>query len=136
MNNLSDDEELIRDHDEERKGLLGEDLHDEEEDFFLQGPRMGQHIGSGGANLAAGVQKQVQEVTSIMRDNVNRMLDRGERLDDLERRSDSLNDASSEFRNSSNRMAKQMWWKNTKAKAAIGGSVAFVIVIIIIIASL
>ena len=46
----------------------------------------------------SGLQDQVREVTEVMRDNVNRMLDRGERLDHLQMRSEELDLTATEFR--------------------------------------
>ncbi len=150
---LSDDEELITDHSgapanpmgsaaaagaatadaskEERQKLLGDD--DDDDDFFLTGPRVGPALASD--DRLSGLQRQVREVTDVMRDNVGRMLDRGDRLDDLQARSEGLDVASGEFMAHSTRLRKRMWWQNTRAKLAVGGSVALVVVIIIIIAA-
>jgi vesicle-associated membrane protein 4 len=135
----TDDVELLHDHatSSERKELLGggggaDDSEDE--DFFLSGPKMGSKLKEDGGAMS-GLQNQVREVTDIMRDNVSRMLDRGERLDELHVRSEALSDASAEFRSSSYRVQRKMWWQNTKAKMAMGGAGGVILLIIIIIAA-
>ncbi len=135
----TDDVELLHDHatSAERKELLGGAGDDSsEEDFFLSGPKVGSKLREDGGNGAmSGLQNQVREVTDIMRENVSKMLDRGERLDELNARSEALSDASAEFRSSSLRVRNRMWWQNTKAKLAMGGAGAVVLIIIIIIAA-
>ncbi len=144
-----DDDDLLRDHsapapalvgdvgsgrgrEEERQKLLGGDLDDDEdEDFFLTGPRMG----SATTTALGGLQQQVREVTDVMRDNVGRMLDRGDRLDELHARSEGLNAASDQFMAHSRRLRKKMWWEDTRTKLAVGGGAAITIIIIIIIAA-
>ncbi len=132
---LSDDEELITDHDaapgasasaaptkseagrEETKKLLGGDDDDEDEDFFLTGPRVAPALAQD--DRLSGLQRQVREVTDVMRDNVGRMMERGDRLDDLHIRSEQLGAASGEFVTHSTRLRKKMWWQNTRYKNSL-----------------
>lgn len=134
---LSDDEDLLTEHTagakaapadgtaEERKGLLNGDKDNNDDDFFLTGPKVN----------TSGLRDQVREVTEVMRENVARMVDRGDRLDDLQMRSEQLDAASTDFRSGSQRLRKRMWWQNTKGRLAIGGGIVGAIVIIIIIAA-
>jgi vesicle-associated membrane protein 4 len=50
----------------------------------------------------------------VMRDNIGKVLQRGEKLDDLEEKSDHLVAGATEFRRSSHKMQKQMWWQSCK----------------------
>ncbi|KAG9350942.1 hypothetical protein JZ751_024831 [Albula glossodonta] len=59
----------------ERRNLLEEDS-DEEEDFFL-------------------VQTQVDEVIDVMQENISKVIERGERLDDLQDKSGETKTAAS-----------------------------------------
>jgi len=134
----TDDVELLNDHGSsaERRELLGGGSGDESdsEDFFLSGPRVGARLKED-SSAFSGIQSQVREVTDIMRDNVSRMLDRGERLDELNVRSEALSDASAEFRASSVRVQRKMWWEGAKVKLAAGFAASIVLIIIIIIAA-
>lgn len=112
---------------EERKGLLDHaGSSSDDDDFFLHGPKV--HSGKLG-----GLKSQVEEVTNTMRDNVGKLMERGERLDDLRERSDHLSGLSTEFSSSAGRLRRKMWWENTKAKIVAGASTAVVLIIIIII---
>ena len=71
---------------DERAALLDNDS--EEDDFFLHGP--GPEI--------SGIREQLDDVSSIARDNVKKLAERGERLDHLEERSIRLDEASANFR--------------------------------------
>ena len=46
-----------------------------------------------------------------MRDNINKVAERGERLDSLESKTDNLAVSAQGFRRGANRVRKQMWWK-------------------------
>merc|ERR1719471_1477645 len=134
----TDDVELLDDHGSsaERRELLGggSDDDSDNDDFFLSGPRVGARLKQD-SSAFSGLQSQVREVTDIMRDNVSRMLDRGERLDELNVRSEALSDASAEFRASSVRVQRKMWWEGAKVKLAAGFATSIVVIIIIIIAA-
>uniref|UniRef100_A0A672I5E0 V-SNARE coiled-coil homology domain-containing protein n=1 Tax=Salarias fasciatus TaxID=181472 RepID=A0A672I5E0_SALFA len=55
-----------------------------------------------------GVQGQVNEVKVILKDNINKVLERGDRLDDLIGKTDDLADS---FQRTSTRVARKYWWK-------------------------
>ena len=46
-----------------------------------------------------------------MRDNINKVSQRGERLDSLQDKTDNLAVSAQGFRRGANRVRKQMWWK-------------------------
>ncbi|KAF0042353.1 hypothetical protein F2P81_005885 [Scophthalmus maximus] len=70
----------------ERRNLLEEDS-DEEEDFFLRGPT-GPRFGPQNDKIKQ-VQSQVDEVIDVMQENISKVIERGERLDDLQDKSDT-----------------------------------------------
>ena len=55
------------------------------------------------------VQLQVEEVTSAMKENINKLFDRGNNLDSLNIRSESLRSASDSFASSAGRLRKTLW---------------------------
>lgn len=78
------------------------------------------------------LQNEVSEVTSLLKDNVEKVLERGERIDTLQSRSEDLESNSSHFKRSAVQLKKKMWWKNCKMMCILG-SVVFVIIAVIII---
>jgi len=70
--------------------------------------------------------------TILMKNNVSIMIQREEKLSDLDARADNLEQSSARFATTSRRMKEKMWWENMKTKLCIGIS-TFVIVILIII---
>lgn len=48
-----------------------------------------------------------------MRENINKVSQRGERLDSLQDKTDNLAVSAQGFRRGANRVRKQMWWKGT-----------------------
>uniref|UniRef100_A0A8D1IT05 V-SNARE coiled-coil homology domain-containing protein n=2 Tax=Sus scrofa TaxID=9823 RepID=A0A8D1IT05_PIG len=92
-----------------------------------------------GSSAAAGsnrrlqqTQNQVDEVVDIMRVNVDKVLERDQKLSELDDRADALQAGASQFETSAAKLKRKYWWKNCKMWA-IGISVVVIIVIIIIV---
>lgn len=80
------------------------------------------------------VQSQVNEVKVILKDNINKVLERGDRLDDLIGKTEDLRESSDSFKRTSTQVARKYWWKNIKFMIVIG-VVAVIILILIILAA-
>eukprot|EP00834_Sanchytrium_tribonematis_P006090 NODE_418_length_7796_cov_0.461868.p11 type:complete len:100 gc:universal NODE_418_length_7796_cov_0.461868:5563-5264(-) len=78
------------------------------------------------------LQGEVNEVVGIMQDNIHKVMERGENLDNLQNKTESLQESSMQFRRGANRVRRQMWWRDMKVKLLIGGTIIIIIVIIII----
>uniref|UniRef100_A0A3B3BXX1 Vesicle associated membrane protein 4 n=2 Tax=Oryzias melastigma TaxID=30732 RepID=A0A3B3BXX1_ORYME len=114
----------------ERRNLLEEDS-DDEDDFFLRGPsepRFGVHNN----NKIKHVQLQVDEVIGVMQENISKVIERGERLDDLQDKSESLSDNASAFSSRAKQLHRRMWWRDMKMKIIIALVVIALLLIIII----
>ncbi|XP_074924075.1 vesicle-associated membrane protein 4 isoform X2 [Chelonoidis abingdonii] len=111
-----------------QRNLLEEDS-DEEEDFFLRGPA-GPRFGPRNDKIRH-VQNQVDEVIDVMQENITKVIERGERLDDLQDKSESLSDNATAFSNRSKQLRRQMWWRGCKMKALVA-LVAVVLLLVII----
>ncbi|CAO2637461.1 Vesicle-associated membrane protein 4 [Lemmus lemmus] len=111
----------------ERRNLL-EDDSDEEEDFFLRGPRFGSRN-----DKIKHVQNQVDEVIDVMQENISKVIERGERLDELQDKSESLSDNATAFSNRSKQLRRQMWWRGCKIKAIMALAAAILLLMIIIL---
>ncbi|XP_062409399.1 vesicle-associated membrane protein 7 isoform X1 [Sardina pilchardus] len=81
------------------------------------------------------VQDQVNDVKVILKDNINKVLERGERLDDLIDKTDDLQATADSFQKTSTRVARKYWWKNIKMMIIIGVIVAIIIILIILLAT-
>ncbi|ORY03093.1 synaptobrevin [Basidiobolus meristosporus CBS 931.73] len=83
-------------------------------------------------NKAQGIQKQVDEVVGIMQNNVERVMERGEKLDSLNNKADQLEAGALRFKQGTNRVRKAMWWKNMKLKLIIAAIVVIILIAIIV----
>ncbi|KAJ3024308.1 UNVERIFIED_CONTAM: hypothetical protein HDU68_008254 [Siphonaria sp. JEL0065] len=71
------------------------------------------------------------EVVNLMNDNIAKVVQRGENLEQLQNKTDDLANSSLQFKRGASDVRKAMWWKDTKMKLIIGGIVALIIIIII-----
>jgi len=67
-----------------------------------------------------------------MRDNINKVAERGERLDSIENKTDNLAISAQGFRRGANRVRKDMWWKDMKMRLCIILGVIIVLIVIIV----
>nr|XP_020472552.1 vesicle-associated membrane protein 8-like [Monopterus albus] len=81
------------------------------------------------------VQDQVNEVKVILKDNINKVLERGDRLDDLIGKTDDLQASADSFQRTSTRVARKYWWKNIKMMIIIGVIVLVIVILIILFAT-
>ncbi|XP_053727100.1 vesicle-associated membrane protein 8 [Synchiropus splendidus] len=78
---------------------------------------------------------QVDGVKNIMTENVDRILARGERLDDLMGKSEDLQAGAQHFKQTSQKVARSYWWKNVKLVVVIVVIVLIIVLIIILLAT-
>lgn len=76
------------------------------------------------------VKVQIEDVTNIMKDNLNKTLKRGDQLADIQNKTEDLERDSAKFYRSSQTLRRQMFMKNIKLIALI---VSIVLVLILII---
>ncbi|XP_021230322.1 vesicle-associated membrane protein 3 [Numida meleagris] len=92
------------------------------------------------SNVAAGsnrrlqqTQHQVDEVVDIMRVNVDKVLERDQKLSELDDRADALQAGASQFETSAAKLKRKYWWKNCKMWAILIAVVVIIIIIIIVV---
>ncbi|XP_057317684.1 vesicle-associated membrane protein 4-like isoform X2 [Hydractinia symbiolongicarpus] len=78
------------------------------------------------------VKHELEGAMNVMRTNLGKVLDRGERLEDLEAKSESFEMNAFQFKNSSTKLQNRLWWQNCKMKAIFGSVVAAVLLVVII----
>jgi vesicle-associated membrane protein 4 len=59
-------------------------------------------------NKTAEVQSQVNEVVGIMQQNIDKVMERGERLDTLQNKTEDLNQSAGNFRRGASQVRRQM----------------------------
>lgn len=74
-------------------------------------------------------QAQVDEVVGIMRTNVEKVLERDQKLSELDDRADALQQGASQFEQQAGRLKRKYWWKDMKMCAIL----AVVVLVLIII---
>ncbi|OCT81078.1 vesicle-associated membrane protein 1-like [Xenopus laevis] len=77
-------------------------------------------------------QAQVNEVVDIMRVNVDKVLDRDQKLAELDDRADALQAGASQFETSAAKLKRKNWWKNCKMMIIMGVLCAIIFIIFII----
>ncbi|UJR36078.1 hypothetical protein I4U23_028814 [Adineta vaga] len=92
--------------------------------------------GGGGSKRLAQQQAQVDEVVDIMRQNVDKVLERDKNLSLLDDRADKLQHNAAQFEQHAGKLKRKYWWKNMKMMIIMGvvGTI-FAIVVIAWIAS-
>ncbi|SCV69581.1 BQ2448_2601 [Microbotryum intermedium] len=84
-----------------------------------------------GPTKTAAIQAQIDDTVGIMRENITKVAERGERLDALQDKTDNLAQSAQGFRKGANRVRKQMWWKDMKMRLLIGVGIAVLVIIIV-----
>jgi len=95
-------------------------------------PQQGGKDGAAGNQRTAVIQQQIDETVDIMRDNINKVADRGTRLHSLQDKTDNLAQSAQNFNRGANRVRKQMWWKDMKMRMCIAVGIIILLVIIIV----
>jgi hypothetical protein len=61
----------------------------------------------------------MREVRLTMVDNIARVIDRGEKLDDVLAKSDGLRTTADAFHRTARRLRSRMWWANVRTALAV-----------------
>ena len=77
-------------------------------------------------------QAQVDDVVDIMRVNVDKVLERDQKLSELDDRADALQAGASQFEASAGKLKNKFWLKNLKMMIIMGSIVAVIIIIIVV----
>lgn len=87
------------------------------------------------ANRLKQTQAQVDEVVGIMRVNVEKVLERDQKLSELDVRADALQHGASQFEQQAGKLKRKQWWANMKMMIIMGiiGVVLLIIIILSII---
>ncbi|KAB2623191.1 vesicle-associated membrane protein 726 [Pyrus ussuriensis x Pyrus communis] len=72
-------------------------------------------------NKLAKVKAQVTEVKGVMMENIEKVLDRGEKIELLVDKTDNLRSQAQDFRTQGTKMKRKMWFQNMKMKLIVVG---------------
>ncbi|KAF2745965.1 synaptobrevin [Sporormia fimetaria CBS 119925] len=109
-------------------------MADREQPYDPYIPSGGQPQGGAGNgnHRTAALQAEIDSTVGIMRDNINKVSERGARLDSLQDKTDNLAQSAQGFRRGANRVRKQMWWKDMKMRMWLIVGIIVLLAIIII----
>jgi vesicle-associated membrane protein 4 len=82
--------------------------------------------------LTSGFLQQIDDTVGVMRENITKVSQRGERLDSLQDKTDNLAVSAQGFRRGANRVRKQMWWKDFKMRICLIVGIIILLVVIIV----
>lgn len=107
--------EFTRDHASEAQDAIAHSLN---KSFA---PRLKEHLEFCSANPEAvskvsAVQQQVSQVKEIMMDNIEKVLDRGEKIEVLVDKTEALRFQADNFHKQGRALRNRMWWNNLKMK--------------------
>ena len=86
---------------------------------------------AGKDDAISNTQQEIDNVKGIMTENIERVLERGERIDLLVDKTDRLGVGAHDFRMRSRSLKRQMWWKNMKLMVLLGIVVVFLLYLFI-----
>ncbi|CAK9023167.1 unnamed protein product [Durusdinium trenchii] len=66
------------------------------------------------------VERDLEEVTDVMRNNLGKVIERGERIDSLLDKTSALKAESVSFRSSAKRYNDDLWWRDQRGKMFLG----------------
>ncbi|KAL3359949.1 hypothetical protein AABB24_016450 [Solanum stoloniferum] len=83
-------------------------------------------------NKLAKVKAQVSEVKGVMMQNIEKVLDRGEKIELLVDKTENLRSQAQDFRQQGTKIRRKLWYENMKIKLIVLGIIIALILIIIL----
>ncbi|ESW12565.1 hypothetical protein PHAVU_008G123800 [Phaseolus vulgaris] len=80
----------------------------------------------------AKVKAQVSEVKGVMMENIEKVLDRGEKIELLVDKTENLRSQAQDFRQQGTKIRRKMWFQNMKIKLIVLGIIIALILIIVL----
>jgi vesicle-associated membrane protein 4 len=102
------------------------------DDFSIVGLVNGKFGSQQGYSANTYLPQQIDDTVGVMRENINKVSQRGERLDALQDKTDNLAQSAHGFRRGANRVRKQMWWKDMKMRMCLIAGIIILILVIVI----
>lgn len=77
------------------------------------------------------IQNEVDQLATVMQSNINKVIERGDRMDTLTERSELLTSRANEFRINSRNVRRKYWWENFRFQLIIGTAALAIVILII-----
>lgn len=84
-------------------------------------------------NAIQQTQQQVEDVVGVMKNNLNKVIERDAKMSELQARSEAMQMGASQFQLQATQIKRKMWWQNFKMWIIMG--IIFIVVILIISAA-
>ncbi|XP_048758004.1 vesicle-associated membrane protein 7-like [Ostrea edulis] len=108
--------------------------HELDSEFgFVMAQDMEKFSKPGAGDHVTALRSQVDDVKNVMTQNIERVLDRGERLENLIDKTEELEASSSQFQKTAKKIRKKYWWKNTKMMIIVGIVVTVVLIVVVML---
>ncbi|XP_046844169.1 synaptobrevin homolog 2-like isoform X1 [Xenia sp. Carnegie-2017] len=88
------------------------------------------HIGTD--DQLSKVKQDMDIVAKTMKNNMNKVLDRGSKLEDLQDKTDDLDMSAFKFVRGSRKLQRKMWWQNMKLKVLFGFILVSLLLVLIV----
>merc|ERR1712002_1343217 len=79
------------------------------------------------------VQNDLDEVTGLLKGNIEQIMERDNKLSDLESQATNLESTAQQFETMSKKVASKYWWQDQKYTLAIGGVIIILIWLIFLV---
>lgn len=89
---------------------------------------MGQYNNDAGTTKVKQMEQELEDVTEMMRDNIGKVMERGERIDSLLDKTAMLKSEAVSFRKSAKSYGDQLWWQDARGQI-ITGIIAFILIV-------
>ncbi|KAG5437723.1 hypothetical protein PCANB_000436 [Pneumocystis canis] len=109
--------------------MMQEELYDRRNSLGLQSIN---NMSESGNSKTAAIQAQIDDTVCVMKDNISKVAQRGELLNSLQDKTESLAVSAQGFRRGANRVRKQMWWKDVKMHICLIVGIIILLTIIIV----
>ncbi|KAJ3011595.1 UNVERIFIED_CONTAM: Vesicle-associated membrane protein 4, partial [Siphonaria sp. JEL0065] len=77
------------------------------------------------------IQDQVDSVINVMNNNLEKVVNRGENLNEMQTKAEGLQNEALLFKNNAREVRKKMWWKDVKMQLILAAIIAVILIIII-----
>ncbi|XP_075260962.1 vesicle-associated membrane protein 3-like [Convolutriloba macropyga] len=78
-------------------------------------------------------QEDVDEIVDVMKVNVDKVLERDQKLGELEERAENLKDGAQQFEDNATKLKRKYWWENMKWKLIIAAVVIACVAILVVV---
>jgi vesicle-associated membrane protein 4 len=82
------------------------------------------------------LKNQIDDTIDVMQENINKVSQRGERLDSLQHKTEKLGVSAKSFRRGANRVRKVLWWKDMKMRMCLIAGIIILLIVITVLAGM